>query len=171
MGPCRQEKLVHVREESFWGWKRLEGVKRTFDKRVDSELRRTELIVVGSRSNLMDGRTEKHRKLNSFIRSPELFLSQMNSEIYIYNIYIWAITIFPPLFSHMIEEFKNGNLKIQFEKTFPHQCIQRKKYFFSGIKKHSILFIPCNVKLRGNTFIMLLCEDESKVMLAMPNLC
>ena len=34
--------------------------KGTFCKRVDSELKWTELIVVGSRSSLMGGRTEKH---------------------------------------------------------------------------------------------------------------
>lgn len=169
MGPYRQEKLVHVREESFWGWKRLEGVKRTFDKRVDSELRRTELIVVGSRSNLMDGRTEKHRKLNSFIRSPELFLSQMNSEIYIY-IYL-SHNNFPPIIQPYDRRIQKQKFKNSVWKDFSTPVYPEEKYFFSGIKKHSFLFIPCNVKLRGNTFIMLLCEDESKVMLAMPNLC
>lgn len=50
-------------KRALWGrnsQKRLEGVKRTFYKRGDSELRWTELIVVGPRSKLLDGRTEQH---------------------------------------------------------------------------------------------------------------
>lgn len=126
MGPCRQEKLVHVKEESFLAWKRLEGVKRTFYKRVDSEVRWTELIVVGSRSNLMDGRTEEHWKLNSFILSPKPSLSQMNSRIYIHL----SRSNFPPIIQPYDQRIQKWQFKNSVWKGFSTPVYPEEKIFF-----------------------------------------
>lgn len=96
-------------KRALWGrnsQKRLEGVKRTFYKRGDSELRWTELIVVGPRSKLLDGRTEQHRKLDSFILSPKLSPSEMNS-----GIYILGHNNFFPIIQLYDQRIQNGKFK------------------------------------------------------------